>query len=170
MEKSSFRLCSKLCEKLRSSEENQVKVLRSAFSCVLCAIEKACTLHEEEHGKAVPDKAIKKIRNLLKDWIVDQKVIGGSVFGHTVPRESYNVSYFTRSYANWKGKEELKVSQWICVIIIFNARRMRTSVTVLTLSVCLLPLYCVRKVFMNKIERTSQFCAELQRFSTKGFR
>ena len=89
-----------------------MKVLRSAFSCVLCAIEKACTLREE---KTVPDKAITKIKNLLKDWIVDQKVIGGSVFGHTVPRESYNVSYFTRSYANWKGKEELKVSQWICI-------------------------------------------------------
>ena len=53
---------------------------------------------------------------------------------------------------------------------VINARRMRTSVTVLSLSVCLLPLYCVHKVFMNKIERTSQFCAELQRFSTKGFR
>ena len=115
MVKSSFRLCSKLSEKLRSREENQVKVLRSAFSCVLCAIEKACTLREEEHGKAVPDKTITKIRNLLKDWIVDQKVIGGSVFGHTVPRETYSVPYFTRSQPNWKGKEELKVSQWICI-------------------------------------------------------
>ena len=112
MVKSSFRLCSKLSEKLRSSEENQVKVLRSAFSCILCAIEKACTILEEEH---VPDKSITKIRNLLKEWIADKKVIGGYVFGHTAPPEGYSISYFTRSYANWKGKEELKVSHLICI-------------------------------------------------------
>ena len=106
---SSFRLCSKLCEKLRSREENQVQVLRSAFSCVLCSMEKACTLREEKCGKAVPDKAITKIENLLKDWITDKKVIGGSVFGYTVPPEGYSISHFTRSYKNWKGKEELKV-------------------------------------------------------------
>jgi hypothetical protein len=112
MVKSSLRLCSKLSERLRSSEENQVRVLRSAFSCVLCAIEKACTSREEEHGKIVPDKHITKIRNLLKDWIADKRVIGGPTFGHTVPQESYSISYFTRSYANWKGKEEFKV---LCV-------------------------------------------------------
>jgi hypothetical protein len=115
MVKSSFHLCTKLSEKLKSSEENQVKVLRSAFSCFLCAIEKAYSLREEKHGKAVPDKTIIKIRNLLKDWIADKKVIGGSVFGHSVPRDSYSVSSFTRSIASWKGKEELKVSRWVCV-------------------------------------------------------
>ena len=38
------------------------------------------------------------------------------------------------------------------------------------LSVCLLPVYCLRMTFMQQNERTSQFCAEFQRFSTKGFR
>ena len=106
MVNSSFRLCTKLSEKLRSSEENRVKLLRSAFSCVLCAVEKTCSSYEDhERGKTIHDKAITKIGNLLKDWITDAKVIGGSVFGYTV--QSY--TYFTRSFTNWKGKEELKV-------------------------------------------------------------
>ena len=113
MGNSAFRLCTKLSEKLRSSEENQVKLLRSAFSCVLCAVETTCSTYEDERGKTSHDKAMAKIGNLLKDWITDKRVIGGSVFGSTVPRESYGVSYFTRSYASWKGKEELKVGHWV---------------------------------------------------------
>ena len=61
---------------------------------------------------------------------------------------------------------------------IVNARRMRTRVTLVCLSVylfvclsvCLLPLYCLHRTFMQQNERTSQFCAKLQRFSTEGFR
>jgi hypothetical protein len=109
MVKSSFCLCTKLSEKLRSSEENQVKVLRSAFSCFLTAVERACTLCDEEDGKTVPDKTKIEIRNLLKDWITDERVIGGSIFGHTVLQESCSVSHFSHSDTNWKGEKELKV-------------------------------------------------------------
>ena len=33
-----------------------------------------------------------------------------------------------------------------------------------------LPLYCLHKTFMQQNKLISQFCAELQWFSTKGFR
>ena len=100
MVKSSLHLCAKLSKKLRSIEENRVKLLRSAFSCALCAIE---NLYKGGGDKTDRDKAVESIRELLKDWIAHREVIGGSVFGHSVQ------SYFTRSHASWKGKEELKV-------------------------------------------------------------
>ena len=57
---------------------------------------------------------------------------------------------------------------------LFNAWRMRTRVTVVSLFVCLsvcpLPLYYLCKIFMLKNECTSQFLSKLQRFSTKRFR
>ena len=40
---------------------------------------------------------------------------------------------------------------------------MRTRVTVVCLSVCLLPLYCLRMMCVQQIERTSQVYAELQK-------
>ena len=104
MVRSSLRLCTKLSEKLRSNEEKGVKLLRSAFSCALCAIENAHSLYEGEDGLTDRDKAITKIRKLLKDWITHKDVIGGSIFGYTVQ------SYFTRARTSWKGKEELKVN------------------------------------------------------------
>ena len=107
MVKSSLHLCSKLSEKLKSSEEDQMKLLRSAFSCALCAIENASSLYEGEDGLTDREGAIGRIRKVLKDWIADAKVIGGSVFGSTVQ------SYFTRNYGEWKGKEELKVNYWV---------------------------------------------------------
>ena len=107
MIKSALHLCTKLSKKLRSTEENQVKLLRSTFSCALCAIENACNLYKGEGDKIDRDKAIVTIRKLLKDWIADKEVIGGSIFGYTVQ------SYFTRTRASWKGKEELKVSHYV---------------------------------------------------------
>ena len=46
---------------------------------------------------------------------------------------------------------------------------MRTRDTVLILSVCQLPVYCLLKTFNPKIGHTIRFFPELQRFSTKGF-
>jgi ankyrin repeat protein len=69
------------------------------------------------------------------------------------------------TYNMYKARSNL-----LSFLYLINARRMRTRVTVVSLSVCLLPLYCLHKTFIQQNERTSQFCAELQRFSTKGFR
>ena len=52
---------------------------------------------------------------------------------------------------------------------IVNARRMRTSVTVVCLSVCVLPVYWLHIRFMLENEHTSQLHADLLRFSTLGF-
>jgi hypothetical protein len=104
MVESALHLCTRLSEKLTSCEENRVKLLRSTFSCALCAIENACRLCEGENNIIDRDAAIAKIRTLLKDWIANREVIGGSVFGYSVQ------SYFTQTRTSWKGKQELKVS------------------------------------------------------------
>ena len=86
-----------------------MKLLRSTFSCALCAVENACSLCKGEDNIIDRDEAIAKIRTLLKDWIASKEVIGGSVFGYSVQ------SYFSRTRTSWKGKEELKVSQIMVV-------------------------------------------------------
>lgn len=102
MVRSSCRLCTKFAEKLKSSGEGQVKLLGSAFSCALCAIESAQSLYKDEQGKA---EALKYLSSTVKEWITSKSVIGGSVFGNSVP----NYMYSTRAHSNWKGKQELKV-------------------------------------------------------------
>ena len=42
--------------------------------------------------------------------------------------------------------------------------------TVVCLFVCYVPLYCLCTMCMQQNKHTSQVCAELQRFSTDGFR
>lgn len=104
MVKSSLRLCSKFGVKLRNREEEHVKLLGDAFSCALCAIENTHALYESDIGKSDRGQALDKLGKLLKDWIADENVIGGSIFGHVV------TSYWFRSEStNWKGKQELKV-------------------------------------------------------------
>lgn len=104
MVRSSLCLCSKITKKLRSCEESRVKLLGTAFSCALCAVETAHSLYDSEHGKTEKHKTLESLAETLKDWIVDGEVIGGSIFGGSV--RNYN----TRSRSNWKGKQELKVS------------------------------------------------------------
>ena len=106
---SSLNLCSKLSERLLSSEESKVKVLSGAFSCALCVLESTHvpSLFENEHGRTIREKALTKMDEILNKWIAKKEVIGGSIFGHTV--QSYR--YFTRS--GWKGKQELMVGNFI---------------------------------------------------------
>lgn len=111
---STLHLCANLLN-ICNGEENQVKLLQSAFSCALCTIEKACTLCNGEDG-AIHDKAITKIRKLLKEWIADKRVIGGSDFGYNI-MPSYITS--RRMHSHWKGKEELKVNHPVCTITKF---------------------------------------------------
>ena len=68
-----------------------------------------------------------------------------------------------------------KSTHWVAKIVhclwctIINARRMRTRVTVLCLSVCVLPIYWLHQRFIQLTEHTNQFRTNIQRFSTKGF-
>lgn len=103
MVRSSLRLCNKLSEKLKSCENGHVNLLGAAFSCVLCAIENARSLYEGELGKYDREKALKDLEDILKKWITNEKVIGGSIFGQSVQ------TYFLRSNTHWKGEQELTV-------------------------------------------------------------
>ena len=103
MVQSSLCLCSKLSKKLESSNEKSVKLLRGAFSCVLCAIENAHTVYEGEIGEIDRKRALNALGKTLSGWITCENVIGGSIFGHSVR------SYWLRSDTSWKGRQELKV-------------------------------------------------------------
>lgn len=109
MVNSSLRLCTKFSEKLKSSNEKVVNLLGTAFSCALCAIQNAHILCKSDTAKSERGQALDKLGKILKDWITDENVIGGSIFGHVV------TSYWFRSEKsiNWKGKEELKVKDQI---------------------------------------------------------
>ena len=62
---------------------------------------------------------------------------------------------------------------WAFIQDMINARRMRTRVKVLSLSVCrsvcVLPNYWLHKRFIQLTEHTNRFHANIRRFSTKGF-
>ena len=103
MVKSSVQLCTKFAEKLKSNEETEVRLLGAAFSCALCSIESAQSLYEDEQGQHEKAKVLNSLKTTLKCWIALREVIGGSMFGSSVP------SYLTRQRLNWKGKQELKV-------------------------------------------------------------
>ena len=103
MVKSSCRLCTKFADKLKSSEEDRVKLLGAAFSCALCAIESARSVYKDEQGQDEKVKVLNSLKTTLKHWIALREVIGGSIFGSSVP------SYLTRAHLSWKGKQELKV-------------------------------------------------------------
>ena len=113
--RASCRLCMKLAEKLKSSGEGQVKLLGAAFSCALCAIESAQSLYKDEQGKAERDKAMRNLSSTLKGWITSGDVIGGSIFGNSVP----DYMYATRARSNWKGKQELKVCWHLHTLILY---------------------------------------------------
>ena len=98
MDTSALLLCN-LLKKHRSSDS--VKLLAAAASLLLQTVTKYSELFSEEHFyKRSRESAFAGVRDKLWDWIVDVRVIGGSVFGHSVVGH-------TRS--SWKRKVELEV-------------------------------------------------------------
>ncbi len=95
----SILLCSRLRLKLSSSSDTFVDLLKASFSLVLFAVAKfhtVCPIEKYSRIEKVAD-ALGKLEGTLKDWITDERVIGGSMFGG---------SAYTRF---WKAEEEIQV-------------------------------------------------------------
>ena len=98
-------LFNRLTHKLKTCASHCVDVLKASISLILFAIAelKALLPSNKTYQK---DEIIAKRFGNLKDslwhWIVCSNVIGGSVFGGTLPVQS-------SSSSSWKKKEELEV-------------------------------------------------------------
>ena len=80
--------------------QHYVEVLKASLSLILFAVAhlKICPNEEKDE---ISKEAFARLKGILWDWIVDRKVIGGSVFGGSLPSH-----YFS---GGWKAKEELEV-------------------------------------------------------------
>ena len=93
---------------IRSSSDDVVSLIGESVSNVLQVItqldthsSKDCEWHCSKRGKVLGCT-----KKAIHDWIVDKNVIGGSVFGSTVP-----MGKFGDPSSSWKqkGKKELMV-------------------------------------------------------------
>lgn len=85
---------------LKSCSQHYVAVLKASLSLILFAVAQLKICPSEEKDEIIKE-AFARLKGILWEWIVDRKVIGGSVFGGSLP--SY---YFS---GGWKAKEELEV-------------------------------------------------------------
>ena len=107
MVNSSIELCEKLFQKLTSTSEAHIGLVKTAISCSLFAIQQIYQqkLSHTEVGKNEKRKAIEALSKAVSGWIANPKVIGGSIFGYSIPM--YEKGGAPR--ARWKGRQELEV-------------------------------------------------------------
>jgi len=95
----------RLTQKLKTCTSHCVDVLKASISLILFAIAELKVLLPSDKTYQKDEIIAKRFANLkdsLWHWIVCSKVIGGSVFGGTLPVQS-------SSSSSWKTKEELVV-------------------------------------------------------------
>jgi len=90
----------KLAYKLKTCTPHCVDVLKASISLILYAVAQLKALYPDDEKYPIITRAFASLKGTLWEWIVDRAVIGGSVFGGTLP---------TRYYSSWKRKEELEV-------------------------------------------------------------
>jgi len=92
----------KLAYKLKTCTPHCVDVLKASISLILYAVAQLKALYPDDEKYPIITRAFASLKGTLWEWIVDRAVIGGSVFGGTLP---------TRYYSSWKRKEELELWQ-----------------------------------------------------------
>ena len=85
---------------LKSRSPHYVEVLKASISLILFAVAQLKICPSDEKDEVIKE-AVARLKGILWDWIVDRKVIGGSMFGGSLPSH-----YFS---GGWKAKEELEV-------------------------------------------------------------
>ena len=85
---------------LKSCTPHYVEVLKTSISLILFAVAQLSRCSSDEKDEIIKE-AFAHLKGTLREWIVDRKVIGGSVFGGSLP-----TYYFS---GKWKAKEELEV-------------------------------------------------------------
>ena len=83
---------------LKGRSQHYVEVLKASISLILFAVAQLKICEEKDE---ISKEAFARLKGILWEWIVDRKVIGGSVFGGSLPSH-----YFS---GGWKAKEELEV-------------------------------------------------------------
>ena len=78
-----------------------MEVLKASISLILFAVAQLKICPSDEKDEIIKE-AFARLKGTLWEWIVDRKVIGGSVFGGSLPSR-----YFS---GGWKAKEELEVT------------------------------------------------------------
>lgn len=96
-------LFKRLARQIKTCTPHCVNVLKASISLILYVVVQLKALYpsDEKHQKEEIIAGIfDRLNVILWEWIVDREVIGGSVFGGTLP---------VNSSSSWKAKEELKV-------------------------------------------------------------
>ena len=101
-------LYQRLTVMLKSCTQHYVEVLKTSISLILFAVAQLKMCPSDEKDKIIK-VAFARLKGILWEWIVDRKVIGGSMFGGSLPSH-----YFS---GGWKAKEELEVMLNACFII-----------------------------------------------------
>ena len=98
-------LYGELTAKLKSRSPHHVDVLKASISLVLFAVAQLkAHFPSGEKGELI-NRAFLSLKDILWKWIVNPGVIGGSVFGGSLP------GYFSPTMGNWKRSEELELWQ-----------------------------------------------------------
>ena len=94
-------LYGKLTVMLKSCTPHDVDLLKASISLILFAVARLkCLCPSDENIKG----AFASLKGALWNWIVDCKVIGGSVFGGNLP------AYYSSGMWPWNPRGELEVS------------------------------------------------------------
>ena len=90
---------------LKSRTPHCVEVLKHSISLFLIAVAQLkARFPSGEKGELI-NRAFLSLKDILWKWIVNPGVIGGSVFGGSLP------GYFSPTMGNWKRSEELELWQ-----------------------------------------------------------
>ena len=90
--------------RMKSSSEHIVTLLSNSIGLILHTIARLDAVTDEESGWQWEDRGniLDSIEKALRSWIADKKVIGGSMFGGSVP--SYG-----NPLAAWKSKGKIEL-------------------------------------------------------------
>ena len=75
-------------------------MIAEAVLSVLCSLDILASSKGAQ--QEVMDKGLSSLSSILHQWITNNRVIGGSVFGYRIPS-------YKRLTFDWKGEKELKV-------------------------------------------------------------
>ena len=93
----------KLTVMLKSCIPHYVDVLKASISLILFAVAQLKICPSDEKDEIIKE-AFARLKGTLWEWIVDSKVIGGSVFGGNLP------AYYSSGIWPWNPRGELEVN------------------------------------------------------------
>ena len=90
----------RLTIRLKSRSPHYVEVLKASISLILFAVAQL-KIYPSDEKEEIVEESLARLKGILWEWIVEREVIGGFMFGGSLPSH-----YFS---GGWKAKEELEV-------------------------------------------------------------